>query len=72
MLMVFKYQVVNCQYPEDILCVTLNHLDAIRMCAMPYPDLKKRTESVFSLLISVSLSSLISQSNVFCLFLICQ
>ncbi|KAG8198304.1 hypothetical protein JTE90_021558 [Oedothorax gibbosus] len=52
MLMVFKYQVVNCPSPEDILCVTLNHMDAIRNCALPYPDLKKRTESVFSLLIS--------------------
>ncbi|CAL1267099.1 unnamed protein product [Larinioides sclopetarius] len=52
MLMVFKYQVVNCENPEEILLVTLNHMDAIKNCAKPYPELKERVENVYSLLIS--------------------
>lgn len=30
MTMVFKHQVVMCAQPSDIICVTLNHLDAMR------------------------------------------
>ncbi|XP_055929795.1 protein OSCP1-like [Argiope bruennichi] len=52
MLMVFKYQVVNCEIPEEILLVTLNHMDAIKNCAKPYPELKEKVENVYSLLIS--------------------
>ncbi|GBM88466.1 Protein OSCP1 [Araneus ventricosus] len=52
MLMVFKYQVVNCENPEEILLVTLNHMDAIKNCAKPYPELKEKVENVYSLLIS--------------------
>ncbi|XP_054712365.1 protein OSCP1-like [Uloborus diversus] len=52
MLMVFKYQVANCLCPEDILLVTLNHLDAIKNCAKPYPDLMKKVELLHSLVYS--------------------
>ncbi|GFX56856.1 protein OSCP1 [Trichonephila clavipes] len=52
MLMVFKYQVINCENAEEILLVTLNHMDAIRNCAKPYPELKDKIENVYSLLIS--------------------
>ncbi|XP_035222998.1 protein OSCP1-like isoform X2 [Stegodyphus dumicola] len=54
MLMVFKYQVVNCHCPEEILLVTLNHFDEIKICAKIYPDLMKKTEKLHSLLVSVS------------------
>ncbi|XP_035222996.1 protein OSCP1-like isoform X1 [Stegodyphus dumicola] len=52
MLMVFKYQVVNCHCPEEILLVTLNHFDEIKICAKIYPDLMKKTEKLHSLLVS--------------------
>ncbi|GFR01464.1 protein OSCP1 [Trichonephila clavata] len=52
MLMVFKYQVINCENAEEILLVTLNHMDAIRNCGKPYPELKDKIENVYSLLIS--------------------
>lgn len=50
MLMVFKYQVVNCQDPADIVLVTLNHLDAVKECAKPYPELLTRVKNLYSLL----------------------
>lgn len=54
MLMVFKYQVVNCQKPQDIILVTLNHLDAIKDSAQPYSDLTSSVKNLYSLLSSVS------------------
>uniref|UniRef100_A0A2L2YGU6 Protein OSCP1 n=2 Tax=Parasteatoda tepidariorum TaxID=114398 RepID=A0A2L2YGU6_PARTP len=52
MLMVFKYQVLNCRCAEDILLVTLNHMDAIRNCAVSYQELRIKVENVFFLLVS--------------------
>lgn len=57
MLMVFKYQVVNCSSPQDILLVTLNHLDAIKDCARPYLDLTNKVKNLYSVLVSVSILS---------------
>lgn len=52
MLMVFKYQMVNCRKPQDVLLVTLNHLDAIKDCARPYSDLTNKVKNLYSLLIT--------------------
>lgn len=54
MLMVFKYQVANCKKSEDVLLLTLNHLDAIRNCAKPYSDLSSKVKNVYALVIAVS------------------
>lgn len=52
MLMVFKYQVVNCQRSADIFLVTLNHLDAIKNFSNNFPDLLERFKNLYSMVIS--------------------
>ncbi|KAG1687162.1 Protein OSCP1 [Nymphon striatum] len=50
MMMAFKYQILMCQSPSDLLPITLNHLDAIRKF-VSQPNVVHQVEFVYNLLI---------------------
>ena len=51
MTMVFKYQISLCPRPQDILLVTLNHVDAIRVFVQDNPAVRSQVDNVFRQLI---------------------
>lgn len=51
MTMVFKYQISLCSYPEEILFITLNHLDAIRKYTQSSPEVLSIVNNVYLLLL---------------------
>ena len=59
MTMAFKYQVSLCLRPNDVLLVTLNHMDMIRDFVEEAPPIKQQVEHVYRLLAQVSLSVVI-------------
>ncbi|XP_065057182.1 protein OSCP1-like [Rhopilema esculentum] len=50
MTMAFKHQVSLCQRPQDILLITLNHLDAMREFVKENETVLQQVENVFALL----------------------
>lgn len=53
MTMAFKYQVSLCLRPNDVLLVTLNHMDIIRSFVEDSPPVKQQVEQVYRLLAQV-------------------
>ena len=53
MTMAFKYQVSLCLRPNDILLVTLNHMDNIREFVEKNAEAKSLVENVYRLLAQV-------------------
>ena len=51
MTMVYKYQISMCLQPQDILFVTLNHIDSIRVYVQDNPAVRSQVDNVFKLLI---------------------
>ncbi|XP_076066677.1 organic solute carrier partner 1 [Oratosquilla oratoria] len=52
MVMALKYQMVKCPRPEDLLLITLNHLDAIRNFVTTH-NVITQVEAVYSLFLKV-------------------
>ncbi|OXB77855.1 UNVERIFIED_CONTAM: hypothetical protein H355_000610 [Colinus virginianus] len=55
MTMAFKYQVLLCPRPKDILLVTFNHLDAIKDFICDSPGILNQVDETFRQLIEVSI-----------------
>jgi hypothetical protein len=55
MTMAFKYQVSMCLKPRDIILVTLNHLDAMRVFVGEATEIRQQLDHVYRLLMEVSL-----------------
>lgn len=53
MTMAFKYQVLLCPRPRDILLVTFNHLDAIKDFISDSPGILNQVDETFRRLIEV-------------------
>jgi len=53
MTMAFKYQVLLCPRPKDILLVTFNHLDAIKDFIHDSPGILNQVDETFRQLIEV-------------------
>lgn len=53
MTMAFKYQVLLCPRPKDILLVTFNHLDAIKDFIQDSPTILNQVDETFRQLIDV-------------------
>ncbi|XP_006886515.1 PREDICTED: protein OSCP1 isoform X1 [Elephantulus edwardii] len=53
MTMAFKYQVLLCPRPKDVLLVTFNHLDAIKEFIQDSPTILNQVDETFRLLIDV-------------------
>ena len=53
MTMAFKYQVSMCLKPRDIILVTLNHLDAMRVFVGDSADIRQQLDHVYRLLMEV-------------------
>lgn len=56
MTMAFKYQVLLCPRPKDVLLVTFNHLDSIKGLIRDSPTILHLVDETFRQLIEVSLS----------------
>lgn len=56
MTMAFKYQVLLCPRPKDVLLVTFNHLDSIKGFIQDSPTILHQVDETFRQLIEVSLS----------------
>lgn len=56
MTMAFKYQVLLCPRPKDVLLVTFNHLDSIKGLIRDSPTILHQVDETFRQLIEVSLS----------------
>lgn len=54
MTMAFKYQVLLCPRPKDVLLVTFNHLDAIKGFIQDSPAIQHQVEETFRQLTEVS------------------
>lgn len=54
MTMAFKYQVLLCPRPKDVLLVTLNHLDAIKGLIQDSPTILHQVDKTFRQLTDVS------------------
>eukprot|EP00794_Sanderia_malayensis_P000619 gene619-1282_t len=50
MTMAFKHQVSLCQRPQDILLITLNHMDAIRVFVQDNKTVLTEVENIYALL----------------------
>uniref|UniRef100_A0A6I8Q0M2 Organic solute carrier partner 1 n=1 Tax=Xenopus tropicalis TaxID=8364 RepID=A0A6I8Q0M2_XENTR len=55
MTMAFKYQVLLCPRPRDILLVTFNHMDAIKDFIRDSPSILNQVDETFRQLIDVSI-----------------
>uniref|UniRef100_A0A7N4NYY5 Organic solute carrier partner 1 n=1 Tax=Sarcophilus harrisii TaxID=9305 RepID=A0A7N4NYY5_SARHA len=55
MTMAFKYQVLLCPRPKDILLITFNHLDAIKNFVRDSPDIMNQVDETFRHIIEVSI-----------------
>ncbi|XP_074161266.1 protein OSCP1 isoform X2 [Sminthopsis crassicaudata] len=53
MTMAFKYQVLLCPRPKDILLITFNHLDAIKNFVRDSPDIMNQVDETFRQIIEV-------------------
>lgn len=53
MTMAFKYQVLLCPRPKDILLVTFNHLDTIKDFVHESPGILNQVDETFRQLIDV-------------------
>ncbi|XP_031818027.1 protein OSCP1 isoform X1 [Sarcophilus harrisii] len=53
MTMAFKYQVLLCPRPKDILLITFNHLDAIKNFVRDSPDIMNQVDETFRHIIEV-------------------
>ncbi|XP_051843667.1 protein OSCP1 isoform X2 [Antechinus flavipes] len=53
MTMAFKYQVLMCPRPKDILLITFNHLDAIKNFVRDSPDIMNQVDETFRHIIEV-------------------
>ncbi len=51
MTMGFKYQVLSCTAPIDLLQITLNHLDALRALVKQSPDAVKLVDNAYKIMI---------------------
>ena len=56
MTMAFKYQVLLCPRPKDVLLITFNHLDAIKGFIQDSPAILRQVEETFQQLTEVSRS----------------
>lgn len=56
MTMAFKYQVLLCPRPKDILLVSFNHMDAIRDFVKDTPSILNQVDETYQQLIEVGLS----------------
>lgn len=56
MTMAFKYQVLLCPRPKDILLVSFNHMDAIRDFVKDTPSILSQVDETNKQLIEVELS----------------
>lgn len=68
MTMAFKYQVLLCPRPKDVLLVTFNHLDAIKGFIQDSPAILQQVEETFQQLTDVSGSPVPHLSPVLVLF----
>lgn len=53
MTMAFKYQVLLCPRPKDILLVSFNHMDAIKDFVKDTPSILSQVDETFQQLIEV-------------------
>lgn len=53
MTMAFKYQVLLCPRPKDILLVTFNHMDAIKDFVRDTPSILSQVDETYRQLIEV-------------------
>lgn len=53
MTMAFKYQVLLCPRPKDILLISFNHMDAIRDFVKDAPGILKQVDETYQQLIEV-------------------
>lgn len=53
MTMAFKYQVLLCPRPKDILLVSFNHMDAIRDFVKDTPSILSQVDETYQQLIEV-------------------
>lgn len=56
MTMAFKYQVLLCPRPKDVLLVSFNHMDAIRDFVKDTPSILNQVDETYQELIEVHLS----------------
>lgn len=64
MTMAFKYQVLLCPRPKDILLVTFNHLDAIKDFICDAPGILNQVDETFRQLIEVrTLSRMVEHTD---------
>ena len=54
MTMALKYQIQLCLRPQEVLLITLSHMDAIREFVKESPAIRAMVEEVYSLLGQVS------------------
>jgi len=59
MIMAVKYQVLMCKRPQDLLLITLNHLDEIRKFLLGDSHTSDLLDHTYSLLFSVRCSCLV-------------
>lgn len=59
MTMAFKYQVLLCPRPKDILLVTFNHMDAIKDFVRDTPSIHSQVDETYRQLIEVQHLSVI-------------
>lgn len=57
MTMAFKYQVLLCPRPKDVLLVTFNHLDAIKGFIQDSPTILNQVDETFRQLTDVRVPS---------------
>lgn len=53
MTMAFKYQVLLCPRPKDILLISFNHMDAIRDFVKDSPSILNQVDETYQQLIEV-------------------
>lgn len=53
MTMAFKYQVLLCPRPKDVLLVSFNHMDAVRDFVKDTPPILNRVDETYQQLIEV-------------------
>lgn len=53
MTMAFKYQVLLCPRPKDILLISFNHMDAIRDFVKDTPGILNQVDETYQQLIEV-------------------
>lgn len=69
MTMAFKYQVLLCPRPKDIMLVTFNHMDAIKEFVRDTPSILSQVDETYRQIIEVGQLSCIVEYLLYCSYL---